>query len=334
MDALYFQPADVEVCSAIQAIWLHAGTGPADERLKGVCERANELNKIIEQERQDKIHKMLDVQPEKLDEISKKQKEKCLTRNDSVGARADNVRGGRGGWAPLAREESLKLFIQSMKDTKEDTGTEEFFDIDALTMSSEFSYVASPEGTNAEKLKLAVDEWFSCHISNYKDMMQADTEGKQQDPTQKTFNGRKARLAKDFNISESQAANLFAKRLNSWRREEREILVTVRNNGDKRKTKTVCCKIKNLTRLSASQVQAELRAELRDYTWNQSSPNYEDDEDDDAGQTGKHNNGSEPLVPLVSITVQGGKGSGKYPQKTFMCPSNRVSLFLHLTLFL
>jgi hypothetical protein len=372
--AFYFQPADVKVCSALQAIWLHAGNGPADERLKapGIRERATGLNNRIMEERQSKkLEKILGIsglKPEVLEEISKRQalasstaaKAARVERAKTSGLKTgivSPVRGRSGchfsGWKPLAKEESLKLFIKSMKDTTDKTSALEILDVHALTMPLEFSYVMS-EGANTETVKEAIDKWFKCAM-----LTDAGDKGREK------FNKQKKQVAKDLKISESLATSLFAQRLDSWRRKEREIVVTVRKDeaGSKVRllgphphcgkegtlarayeadtyidsrskrwvilddckeerllvkveniqfldTMTISCKVQNLRRLSASQVQARLLAEMGGYTWKQSSRNYKDDEDDDAGQTGKHNNGSEPpLVPLVSITVQGGPGS-------------------------
>ena len=243
-----------------------------------------------------------------------------LIRKDSVGSRGGKVRDSRGGWDPLAKEKSLKLFIQSMKDTGEDSSAEEILDVHSLTMPSEFSYIMPDSAKMDEvipEICESIEKWFRTYT---------DTEGKMRDKDREIFINQKAALAKDCKISESLAANLFAQRLDHWRREEREVLVTLRVVDEVTKgftTKTVSCKIKNLSRLSSREVQARLLDELGGYTWKQSSRTHEDDEDE---QTGQHDNGPEPMVPLVSITVQGGKGSGKNPQKTSIGHFNRVFL--------
>jgi hypothetical protein len=338
----------------------------------------------------------------------------------------------------LAKEKSLKLFIQSMKDTGEDSSAEEILDVHSLTMPSEFSYIM-PDSTKMDEVRpeivQSIEKWFRtytdtegkmrvefqvmllCSLEGFTEAVQdtfkiaiaaaasagceckiAKTEVdithttekaalagtrrrlhaasitvvvsilvpdaktgsllvqsdalsreamnnelvkrglepitqvtsspglKSQDRDREIFIKQKAALAKGCKISESLAANLFAQRLEHWRREEREVVVTLRVVDEVTKgftTKTVSCKIKNLSRLSSRKVQARLLDELGGYTWKQSSRTYEVDEDE---QTGQHDNGPELMVPLVSITVQGGLGSGKNPQKTSIGHFNRVFL--------
>ena len=294
------------VCSALQAIWLLAGAGRSTEhdpesRVYSVLKRAEQLNEKIKEER--RVLTQQEFGPG-LEDANIKKIEQHLERKinqrkfsgliDSPAAVAGNAqRGGRGGvFTSKAKEEPFRLFIRSMKTSMPDLSAEEILDVHSLTLPSEFSYNL-PEGEDEGQLKYILDKW----LHKYKHTMQTEAHPSRQERGYKQreiFNSQRAHVKKDWNISESQLETLFAKRLEIWKREEREVLVTLQN------TTTIACKIKNLRRLSASEVQHKLATEMSCYSWKQSSRTFVDDDDN-----------LRQRIPLVSITVQGGPGSGK-----------------------
>jgi hypothetical protein len=100
--------------------------------------------------------------------------------------------------------------------------------------------------------------------------------------------------------------------------EGRESKVEGRENVGDKKILYVRCKLENLSRLSALQIQQELSKKLHCCTWNTSSKGAkskgngdgdEDDENDDLKVEQDTKNFESSSVPLVSVCVQGGKGT-------------------------
>ena len=240
-----------------------------------------------------------------------------MRREGSESKQYYEQRGGRGGVfdeSTQTKAHKVKLQAFSRLGAPDPTAAD-ILDVHHLTVPMFQKAWEQALATEKEALK-DIEHWFSQYFAGT-DPSRADFEKKQKEVSERFKN----------KLPQRDMSKLFAQRAGQWRQEERDVMVMVMSAATQG-TKNNCpvfikCKVKNLRRISADEVQNQLHlAAINDLELDPApfqAPQFSNAEEPPNCWGSQvepvvldkplASSLESPPVPLVSICVSGGQGS-------------------------
>jgi hypothetical protein len=285
---------ELTVCSALQAIWMHAGSGTPKERAAGwtVCTGQRIAPSDVAKEINEKIQHLKDEQELKFGDktfaasVTWKDTQHPTKGDEKASKEKAKVHAWNNGHKSTGVHASLSLHS--------DVTVAEILDVDRLTKALIFRHSWKRNHKQWENLLLEVEKQVAEYFA-------------EEDKKRESFGKLKTtitnKLRRSFNLGPQEVARLFTESIDRWRLRERDVLVFTKQKPDSENSLPLATafrvKVKNLKRMSADRVNNVLEKELRAH-----ANGFELDD-----QEPEESSFAQTKIASVSICVQGGPGS-------------------------
>jgi hypothetical protein len=282
------------VCSALQAIWMHAGNGTPKERAAGWT--ASTGQRIAPSDVAKKIN-------EKIQHLKDEQELKFGDKTFASSVTWKDIQHSTNGDEKASKEKAKvhawhsghkSTGVHASSSLHSDVTAAEILDVDRLTKALIFRHSWKRDHKHWENVLLDVEKQVAEYFA-------------EEDKKRESFGKLKTtitnKLRRFFNLGPQEVARLFTESIDLWRLRERDVIVFTKQKSDSENSLPMATafsvKLKNLKRMSADRVNHVLEKELRAHA-NGFELDDQEPEDSSFAQT---------KIASVSICVQGGPGS-------------------------